>query len=368
MSLRERVNLTLQGLRVHPFSFLRSLALLLAASGTTLATPGFTTAPGVGSPSCSVWVVRNALESRQAWRDALESVARAGCDRMYLQVSGRWDAYFPSTVFPPPAAAPRGDDWADDPFGRAVEDAHARGVAVHAWVNALLAWSAETPPETDEHVYRRHPEWFVRDGRGRSMRNLDRGQLDRAGLVGEGWFLDPAREEVRTELRRFVLEVATRYPVDGIHLDYIRYPTGWTPEEGPAAVSLLVGLIRRDLGATRPAARLSAAVMPRPDVALRSFGQDWGSWIESGLVDEVAPMVYRASPREVLRTVEQWPDGTPLDRVRVGVRIDRLSPDETRQTIARLEEIGVSGVALFSHNLLLDLPVWRRSGPVAPPR
>lgn len=365
MGLREELNLTPEELPVHPGRLLRGLPTVLVAAATSLATAGYGAAPEARSGDCSVWVVRNALQSRQAWDEALDSVVRVGCDRMYLQVSGRWDAYFPSVVFPPPIAEPHGDDWADDPFGRALKEAHARGVEVHAWVNALLAWSAEFPPTAPDHVYLRHPDWFVRDGRGRSMRDLDRRELDRAGLTGEGWFLDPAREEVRTELRRFVLDVATRYPVDGIHLDYIRYPTGWTPLEGPAAVTRLVGLIRRDLEAARPTARLSAAVMPQPEVALRSFGQDWGSWIASGLVDEVAPMVYRGSPEEVLRIVHGWPRGTPLDRVRVGVRIDRLTPEETRRTIVRLAEIGATGAALFSHNLLLDLPAWRRSGPVA---
>lgn len=349
--------------RVHVRGLLPRFSGWFLVAATTLAAAAPVADP-VDDPGCTTWVVRNALQTRAAWRDALGSVETVGCDRIYLQVSGRWDAYFPSAVFPPPQASPHGAGWAEDPFGEAVSMAHARGIEVHAWVNALLAWSAETPPAAPDHVFLRHPEWFVRDVHGRSMRAFDRSELDRSGLVGEGWFLDPRREEVRSELRRFVLEVALRYPIDGIHLDYIRYPTGWVPEGGVEAVTMLVALVREDLRAVRPRAELSAAVMPRPDIARESFGQDWRGWVVDGLVDEVAPMVYRESPESVLRIVEAWPVEIPLDRVQVGIRIDRLSPGETREVLDRLEEIGASGVALFSHNLLRDDAAWRRSGSI----
>ncbi|MGH7565975.1 MAG: glycoside hydrolase family 10 protein [Gemmatimonadota bacterium] len=307
---------------------------------------------------CAVWVVRNALASPAAWRQALDAVERAGCRRMYLQVSGRWDALYPSHVFVPPVSPPRG--W-EDPLADALVEAHARGIEVHAWVNALLGWSAADPPPDPNHVWRRHPDWFVsRDGR--SMRELTRLDLDRAGLAGEGWFLDPAREEVRTELRRFVLELVTRYSVDGVHLDYIRYPSGWTPLDGASHVTRLVALIRNDLVNVRSEAVLSAAVMPVPDVARDAFGQDWAEWLDLGLVDAVAPMVYRDSPGSIEGVVRGWPESVPREQVWVGVRIDRISPAELAEAARRLADQAVAGLALFSHNLLLDDPVWSRPG------
>lgn len=314
---------------------------------------GTTAARAAPDPDCAVWVVRNALSTPAAWREALDVVEAAGCERIYLQVSGRWDAYFPSRVWPGPESPVRG--W-DDPFGRALEEAHARGIEVHAWVNALLAWSAAEPPSDPAHVFVRRPGWFVVDARGRSMRSRTRAELDRAGLRGEGWFLDPAREDVRTELRRFILEVALAYPVDGIHLDYIRYPAGWAPPGGADAITYLVDLIAADVRAVRPGAEVSAAVMPRADEAVRSFGQDWATWIERGLIDEAVPMVYRDSPDAVSRAVASWPASIPRSRVRVGVRVDRLRRAELDEVERRLAGIGVAGLALFSHNLLLDAP------------
>jgi len=344
------------------FDFVQSGRLAAAILLTTLlpyAIPADTSAQEL---PCGVWVVRNALHSRSEWDLALANVERLGCRRVYLQVSGRWDAYYPSAVFPAPAAAPQG--W-DDPLSLALEEAHARGLEVHAWVNALLAWSAPEPPPDPVHVFRRRPDWFVTGPGGRSMRALSRAELDRMGLTGEGWFLDPARPGVRTELRRFLLELATRYAVDGVHLDYIRYPSAWKPPGGEQEVTRLVELIGADLRAVRPGMVLSAAVMPRPEEALRSFGQDWETWLARGLVDEVVPMVYRDTPNGVVGMVQAYPASVPRERVWVGVRIDRLDPSEYREATRRLAGDGVAGAVLFSHNLIEEEPAWRRAGRIA---
>lgn len=307
--------------------------------------------------ACDVWVVRNALSSRSAWEDALAAVERVGCRRIYLQVSGRWDAFYPSQVFGPPATDPSGPGW-EDPFGEALAEARARGIEVHAWVNAMLAWSAEEPPAAD-HVFRSHPDWFVTDARGRSMRTLSRGELDRRGLRGEGWFLDPAVLEVRTELRRFILELVLRYPVEGVHLDYIRYPSGWAPVGGAETVGYLVGLIRDDLAQVRPGVRLTAAVLPVPELARETFGQDWADWLRRGILDEAVPMVYREDAEAVLEVVDAYPDGLERGRLRIGVRLDGIAPGEVRRAAAVLGREGVPGVVLFSHNLLMEDRAWR---------
>ncbi|MGH7571767.1 MAG: glycoside hydrolase family 10 protein [Gemmatimonadota bacterium] len=337
-------------------------AMLAAPSASAGDGPSVAAAPsGSGrralDPDCAVWIVRNALSSPTAWERALDAVERVGCRQIYLQVSGRWDAYYPSRVFEPPATSPFAPGW-EDPFGQAVTDARARGLEVHAWINAMLAWSAEEPPSRD-HVFRRHPDWFVTDSRGRSMRSLSRVELDRGGLEGEGWFLDPAVLDVRTELRRFVLELVLRYPVAGVHLDYIRYPSGWAPVGGPETVTYLVGLIHDDLAVVRPEVRLSAAVLPVPAEARRTFGQDWAAWLERGILDEAVPMVYRKDAATVEEIVEDYPATIPRARVRVGVRLDLIPPGEVRRAARELEGESVGGIALFSHNLLLEDPAWR---------
>jgi uncharacterized lipoprotein YddW (UPF0748 family) len=335
------------------------VAAMLAVGGHVPAARAAPSPPATGlqTPACDVWVVRNALSSPMAWQEALAAVERVGCRRIYLQVSGRWDSYYPSQVFGPPTTAPFAPGW-EDPFGAAMAEARARGIEVHAWVNAMLAWSAEEPPGPG-HVFRSHPDWFVADAGGRSMRSLSRAELDRRGLRGEGWFLDPAVLEVRTELRRFILELVLRYPVNGVHLDYIRYPAGWAPLGGAATVGYLVGLIRDDLARVRPDVGLSAAVLPVPEVARETFGQDWAEWLERGILDEAVPMVYRDDAAAIGRIVDAYPDRVARWRLRIGVRLDGIDPGEVRRAVQELAREGVPGVALFSHNLLMEDRAWR---------
>jgi len=70
-------------------------------------------------------------------------------------------------------------------------------------------------------------------------------------------------------------------------------------------------------------------------------------------------MVYRGTADAVLSLVEAYPASVPMERVWVGVRLDGIGPTEVREAADRLRGNGVAGVALFSHNLLLDLPAWR---------
>ena len=335
----------------------RTAAIMAIEAVAPVARPASPRPAGHQTPACDVWVVRNALSSPTAWEEALEAVERVGCRRIYLQVSGRWDAFYPSQVFGPPATTPFAPGW-EDPFGEALAEARARGIEVHAWVNAMLAWSAEEPPPAG-HVFRNHPDWFVTDAGGRSMRSLSRAELDRRGLRGEGWFVDPAVLEVRTELRRFILELVLRYPVDGVHLDYIRYPAGWAPEGGAGSVGYLVGLIRDDLAQVRPGVRLTAAVLPVPELARETFGQDWADWLRRGILDEAVPMVYREDAEAVLEVVDAYPDELERGRLRIGVRLDGIAPGEVRRAAAELAREGVPGVALFSHNLLMEARTWR---------
>lgn len=324
----------------------------------------------------------------------VEDCVRIGCTLLFLQVSGRWDAYFPSGVFP---AGQFWDSAEGDNFAHALELAHARGIRVHAWVNSLLAWSASEPPRDPDHILRRHPDWFVVGSDGRSIVELSRAELDRRRL--EGYYLEPRIPEVRTALRRFVLELVTRYPVDGVHLDYIRWPsaawgfqrelreryrgeTGVDPrdlytrsselerERGAEwlvgarmswqawhreGVTELVRLIAADVRAARPGVELSAAVLANPVSARDDFGQDWTAWLDEGILDVAAPMLYRPRAADVLELLQSGARHFPPDaRIYAGVSLEFMRPSEVRPLEALMGRYGAEGVAIFSYNLLRE--------------
>ena len=102
---------------------------------------------------------------------------------------------------------------------------------VHAWVNVLLT-AHFGQPLPHGHVLEKHPEWamapksvataaFVAPGPRRLKLILDAGRAE--GDV-EGYYLSPAVPQVGAHLEAVVRELVRGYAVDGLHLDFIRYP------------------------------------------------------------------------------------------------------------------------------------------------
>jgi len=135
-------------------------------------------------------------------------------------VVGRGDAYYHSDLLPAAEALPRGDQ--GDRLAELITLAHAAGLEVHAWMNCMLVWSAPQPPRDPTHVVNAHPEWIARLKDGRRLSRLSPRQRERLKI--EGAFLAPANPAVRHFVAAVATEIARRYPVDGIHLDYIRQP------------------------------------------------------------------------------------------------------------------------------------------------
>ena len=106
---------------------------------------------------------------------------------------------------------------------------------MHAWVNVNLVSSAVDLPIAREHLVYRHPEWLMvpRDiaqdvarspvgqpGLRRQARALDA----RAAGELEGLYASPIVPAAADYLQSVVRDLARRYALDGVHLDYARYP------------------------------------------------------------------------------------------------------------------------------------------------
>ena len=177
-----------------------------------------------------LWVVRTALVSPQAVDQAVDDAAAAGMNALFVQVRGRGDAFYRSTLAArSPLLERQPRDF--DPFARLLARARAKGLQVHAWVNVLLAAHFGQPLPRG-HVLLKHPEWamvpksaataaLVAAGPRRLQLIMEAGRAE--GDV-EGYYLSPAIPAVGDHLEGVVRELVRSYPVDGLHLDFIRYP------------------------------------------------------------------------------------------------------------------------------------------------
>jgi len=345
-------------------------------------------------PVRALWIVRDALTSRRSIRSMVDAAVRGGITDLLVQVRGRGDAYFPSQHAPvaPLLEAAWRDQGDFDPLALIIELAHAKGLRVHAWLNVYLVWSKGSPPRG--HVLNLHPEWVAVNVSGVGMDALSFRKMEAAGT--EGVYLEPGNCDVVRHFLDIVDEILVRYPVDGIHLDYVRYPrmnvgysdamragfqrkTGVDPldlesrrsryerEIGTERlmeldrewhqfkadqVTALVRNVRAVMASRRPEAVLSAAVRPDPDEALYVFGQDWVRWVNEGWVDAVAPMMYSVSGSTVARQAEEAVKRVPPEKVWAGIAIYNQSVSDAAAKIRDVRRMGIEGYAIFSYNSL----------------
>ncbi len=348
-----------------------------------------------------LWVLRGSLGSAASIDRVVARAREMGVRGLLVQVVGRGDACYPSAILPrasflgsEPAAVSDPLDARHDPFGYLVARAHENGIEVHAWVNCLLAWSAPTPPRDPRHVLRRHPEWVARLEDGRSMARLTASQRRR--LRVEGVFLAPANPGVQEWLVSIVSEIAERYPVDGIHLDYIRDPIvpvgfdattrarfalasgvdpnrmkGLPPEQRSEIraelaafhrdqITGIVSGVRTALDSIRPGLPLSAAVIADSAAAERIHAQSWRAWLRAGLLDRAFPMCYAAPTQQVMdQLVEFRRDLGADDRVVPGFAVYNASAVTTALKILGARALGFPTLALYSYDSLFERPsLW----------
>jgi uncharacterized lipoprotein YddW (UPF0748 family) len=351
-----------------------------------------------------LWVVRTGLTSPQSVDEVVDDAARAGLNALFVQVRGRGDAFYASRLVPRSELL-RGQPEGFDPMARLLSRARQRGLQVHAWVNVLLSahFGLPLPPG---HVASRHPEWLMvpKDAAAAALR-ASGGDLvslierHRDESDAEGLYLSPSAPGAVAHLEQVVSELVRGYAVDGVHLDFIRYPgpgydwsraalEGFRATRGggdllaaPSLDAQAWGTYRRTaldslalrLGGVarqaRPGVIVSAAVVPDQAQALYHKYQSWPDWIARGIVDAVCPMTYTADTRifraQVAEARTRLGQAAPMW---AGVGAWRLPLVGVVEKIRAAREAGASGVVLFSHESLLaaDLERLRQDAFPAP--
>jgi uncharacterized lipoprotein YddW (UPF0748 family) len=118
-------------------------------------------------------------------------------------------AYWASDIVP--AAGDVAADL-DDPLAYLIEQAHARGIEVHAWLVAYRV--CKTWPPAGNSYLASHPEWLM----------VPRNDIGYGpATVGDAYTFDAGSPEVQEYLIGIVRELVTNYEIDGINWDYIRY-------------------------------------------------------------------------------------------------------------------------------------------------
>jgi uncharacterized lipoprotein YddW (UPF0748 family) len=169
----------------------------------------------------ALWVVRDALTTPESINRLVDFAVQTRMHMLFVQVRGRGDVFYRSTIDPPASVltAPLSDF---DPLAYLITLAQRAGISVHAWLNVYLVWSNPSQAPPPSHLMATHPDWLLTDASGHRMDSVPRSQWKKLGI--EGYFVSPAIPAMRRHMARVVRELVEAYPIDGIHLDYLRYP------------------------------------------------------------------------------------------------------------------------------------------------
>jgi uncharacterized lipoprotein YddW (UPF0748 family) len=345
-------------------------------------------AQGAAPEVRGLWVVRTGLLSPSLVDSVVDQAAAGGINTLLVQVRGRGDAFYSSRLAPRSVLLER-QPASFDPLARLIGRARARGLQVHAWFNVLLVAHFGQPLPSG-HVLRERPDWAMvprsmaavalRAGPGALLEVIRKGRDPDV----EGYYLSPGARGVGAHLEQLVRELVRGYPLDGLHLDFIRLPgpeydfsraalegfreskgATWDLLSGPkldadgwsayrrGSVSALAARLARAAREERPGIQISAAVVPEEAQAVHHRFQDWPSWVADGTLDAVCPMTYTPDDRLFRAQIANARARVgPRPPVWAGVAAYRLSLDGMVDRIQAARLSGASGIVLFSHESL----------------
>lgn len=251
------------------------------------------------------------------WDEAVRILAENGFTAVFPNMLWGGVAYYPSAYLP--VAVEIGER--GDQVAACIAACKKYGVQCHVW---KVNWNTGG----------RAPADFLA-----RMKAEGRTQVRFDGTAEDGWLCPshPANQQLESDA---MLEVATKYDVDGIHFDYIRYPDrtmcycagcrerfaasvaekaepwpGAVGDGGPlrdkwlefrrGQITRVVAAVSEGVRKVKPGIKVSAAVFPNPPVDRDAIGQDWPLWCAKGYVDFVCPMDYTEHSGAFARQVAQ---------------------------------------------------------------
>jgi len=265
-----------------------------------------------------VWISRHEWKTEADIENLIDLAYKTNFNTIFFQVRGNFDALYHSNIEPwsDKLTGTLGEDPGWDPLQTAIREAHNRGMKLHAWINSFTFWSRSYPPPetTPRHAYLTNPEWVMVDKNKKAMTVNDNGYI----------WASPGNPEVTNRVYEVVIDIIKHYNVDGIHLDFLRYPTNkysydqvsldryksksgnpdnlswddWRRDQ----ITRMVRKIYKGINQVKPKVLLSAAVWGY----YRDYWnwgydnssgfvyrlQDSRRWVREKIVDFLVPMIY----------------------------------------------------------------------------
>lgn len=279
------------------------------------------------------------------WPRTFRELQRFGITDIFVNVAGAGFAHYPSRILPPSETFTRHGDQ----LAACLRAASGTGIRVHAWIMCFTG----TRGSAARLKMFAQKGWRVRSKKGELTE-----------------YLDPSNAELRQYLLSAVEEVTRRYAVHGIHLDFVRWYEGSRlPKNATVPVGRFVAQARTKVKGVRPSAIFSTAVFGKYPSCVAAVGQDWGSWLDAGIVDWMVPMNYVEDGRKYASLVAQQCSTVSHARKMVsGIGVtaieSRLGVRQVIDQINTARRAGAAGIAFFDldYTLVNDILPYLRLG------
>lgn len=261
----------------------------------------------------------------------LDTLKAGNLNATMLQVRPTSDAFYQSSYEPwsHNLTGTRGQDPGYDPLAYAIQEAHARGLEMHAWVNPFR-YEVSAGSYGNVDIRAAHPDWIISYANGSY----------------NGTILDPGLPEVRQYVTNVIMEMVNNYDIDGMIWDDYFYPYGGTTTEDAVSKALYkpegmsdgdwrrqnvnqtIQMIYDSIQAVKPWVRFGMApfgIWTTKSAVATSYGitlpsgitglDDYNvqfcdpvAWVQGGYVDYIAPQLYwpTTSSGQCYNTLARW--------------------------------------------------------------
>ena len=329
-----------------------------------------TTLGGMDWPRNKATNTEGIRHQQQELCNILDRLKEANFNTVMLQTRLRGDLIYPSAIetFPEALTGRTGRNPGYDPLAFAIEECHKRGMELHAWIVTIPAGNNRQVKLLGKHSIVRKNRKICKQHQG-------------------AWYLDPGHPGTADYLAGIVREIVTRYDVDGIHFDYIRYPENarrfpdrdtyrkygkskdlkqWRRDN----ITHIVRRLHTEIKQLKPWVKVSSSPVGKFKDTSRYSSLGWNAyetvyqdaqgWLKEGIHDALFPMMY-FKDNHFYPFVLDWKENDNGRWVVPGLGIYFLSPrerdwplDEVSRQLFFTRQTGLAGHAFFRNRFLLD--------------
>ena len=358
-------------------TFLFTITIFLLTITQTVAQPKYeiratwlTTLGGMDWPRHKATSAEGIRRQQQELCNILDRLKEANFNTVMMQTRLRGDLIYPSAIetFPEALTGKSGKNPGYDPLAFAIEECHKRGMELHAWIVTIPAGNNRQVKLLGKHSVVKKYRQICK-------------QHDRA------WFLDPGHPKTADYLSNIVREIVTKYDVDGIHFDYIRYPENahrfpdrdthrkygkgkdlklWRREN----ITNIVRRLYSEVKQVKPWVKVSSSPVGKFKDTSRYSSLGWNAyetvyqdaqgWLKEGIHDALFPMMY-FKDNHFYPFVLDWKENDNGRWIVPGLGIYFLSPKEKDWPLEEMSrqlyftrQSGLAGHAFFRNKFLMD--------------